>query len=405
MMTLKFKRDNHFRAQLFDQASFKHQGKANLNLLLALLQHLPAGQIILDPMAGTGSALIYLDYGYPVICGELEAHWSQLCEINRKSITISRLFAASTPALCNQWDAARLPLQNESVADIVTSPPYWDMLSDWHIHSHNLQADGHEIYGICYGLHPGNIGNIHIYEDYLRAMFAVYAECYRVLRPGGIMALILKDRIHKQRLIPITADTITLAAALGFRLLDTIERQVTPSFHRNVLQQNFPSGPTVDHESVLIFRKPKVVATPENQFRRSAKIALVQAPKPDSNPSWQLYQKALSYCSLTTKNHLIYVLTESGVKRHYRFIEKDHHSPALSHFRQRREYAFNIMADIVTKYHFTTGTEIEFHGSMDYGKYVTRRAVTLGMSITNPTEGLNLGQKLKWYTDNLREVK
>ena len=393
-MLTKFKRDNHFRAQLFHPGSFKHQGKANLNFLLALLQHLPAGQTVIDPMAGTGSALIYLDYCLPVVCGELEPHWAQMCEINRKFFLRGRLFAASTPSLCSQWDAARLPLQNESVAAIVTSPPYWDMFSDWHISSNNLQADGHEIYGVCYGLHPGNIGNIHIYEDYLRSMAIVYRECNRVLRTGGIMALIIKNRIHKQRLIPICQDTITLASALGFHLVSHIDRNVTPSFHRHILQQKYPMGPRVDTETILIFRKRE---TPGDHHHQA--ITFIQGPKLDSLPSWQLFRKQLRYCQRTNKTP--YVLTSTGIKIKFSGLDLNGLLTGPSHrsYRQRKEYAFHILDDFVINYGFAAGDEIEFHGSMSYGQYVTHRAVTLGMSVVNPTEGLNMGQKLKWYTE------
>lgn len=390
--TTKFKRDHHFRAALFHPDSFKHQGRANLNQLLALLQTMPAGQLVLDPMAGTGSSLIYTDYGSPVICGELEPHWAAVCRANHQTMAVLRLFSASTPALCCQWNAARLPLVSNSVPNIVFSPPYWDMLSDWHITSNNLQAGGHETYGIAYGLNPANIGNVHIYEDYLRAMAAVYRECYRVLQPGGLMALILKDRIHKQRRVPIVNDTTTLAVALGFSLIGHIDRQVTNSYHRNVYQQKFPNAPVVDNEPMLIFTKLKAIKHPGPSL---TKIALIQAPKPDSAPSCQLFIKAHTYAE--RRGIKIFVIDETGLL--LRCFKLG--TPNLKSFRRRKEYAFNILADLVTKYGFTTGTTIEFHGSMDYGQYIMQRGKTLGLVVTNPTRGLNLGQKLKWYTERL----
>lgn len=231
----KFKRDNYTRARLFHPDSFKHNGKANLNLITALLQYAPAGQLVVDIMGGTGSLLIATDHQYPVITGELEAHWAALSEVNRQSIGGRRLFAASTPALCCQWDAARLPLASGSVPAIITSPPYWDMLSDWHIKSQGLQGNVHELYGPAYGTDPRNLGNVHIYEDYLRAMAVVYREASRVLGPGGILVLILKDRIHKSRRVPIVKDTIALVQALGFFLVEQIDRECIPSFHRNII--------------------------------------------------------------------------------------------------------------------------------------------------------------------------
>jgi len=391
-----FKRDNHFRSQIFHPDSFQHQGKANLNLLLALLQYLPAGEIVLDPMAGTGSALVYLDYEYPVICGELEAHWANLCETNRKSITISRLFAASSPALCNQLDASRLPLADGSMSAIVTSPPYWDMLSDWHINSHNLQSAGHDVYGIAYGLHPQNVGNIHIYENYLRAMFTVYGECGRVLRPGGVLALILKDRIHKQQRVPIIQDTITLLRALNMAMVRQIDRNVTPSFHRNVISQKYPTAPQVNTETVLIFERCSRCSVEAGATM--SKIALIQGPKPDSAPSWQLFRKQLRYAARTVK--MTFVLTSTGIKHQFNSLETEQlNGPETSGFRARKEYAFNCVADLVTKYCLATGAEIDLHCSMDYGRYLVQRLETIGCTVNNPTAGLNLGQKLKWYTE------
>jgi len=395
----KFKRDNHFRAQIFDQGSFTHQGKANLNLLLALLKHIPTGGIVLDPMAGTGSALVYTDLGYPVICGELEPHWAHLCESNRKTITGRRLFAASTPALCNQWDAARMPLADHSIAAIVTSPPYWDMLSDWHIKSNNLQADGHPDYGIAYGIHPANVGNIHIYEHYLRAMFAIYRECWRVLRPGGKLALIVKDRIHKASRVTIARDTYTLAAALGFRPVDYLNRRVTPSLHRHVLHQKHPEIPQVNTEQVLIFEKPGLEE--QNHPPRPMKAAFILGPKPNNAPSWQLFTKSLRYSNQVAKR--AFILTSTGLKSHFNGLEIDQlQVPSHKGYRQRKEYIFDCLHDIVVKHGFGSGSEIELHCPMDYGRYVTLRGQTLGMSITNPTEGLNGGSKLKWYTEKLQ---
>lgn len=382
-----FKRDNHLRDTLFHPDSFQHQGKANLYLLFAILKYLPTTGIIVDPMAGTGSAMAYTDYAYKVITGELEPHWAKLCQINRQTITLKRLWSSATVALCNQWDAARLPLQDKSVMAVITSPPYWDMLSDWHINSNNLQAEGHPDYGIAYGVSPGNVGNIHIYEDYLRTMFAIYNEYYRVLRPGGIMALILKDRIHKGRRIPICQDTINLACALGFNPIDEIERRVISSLHRNVLHQKHPDIPQIKTESALIFEKT-------DWLTRPAKTAIIQAPTA-SAPSRQLFQKAYAF---TGHYAHILILDKTGLVGPYWSLDKIH-PPNQSDFRDRKNFAFNCAYDLVVNRGFTTGSKIELHCSQAYAKYLAQRLQTLGMEVSNPTQGLNMGQKLKFYTE------
>lgn len=398
----KFKRDHHQRAQLFHPDSFKHSGRANLNLLSALLQYAPGGEIVLDPMGGTGSILIATDHQHPVVCGELEGHWAFISEANRKSIAGQRLIAASTPALCCQWDASRLPLASGSIPFIITSPPYWDMLSDWHINSKGLQ-DSHEIYGPAYGLDPRNLGNVHIYEDYLRAMALVYCECHRLLGPGRKLVLILKDRVHKFKRVPLVRDTIALCTALGFNLVGHVERETIPSLHRRTNMLHNPESETVDTEVSLIFSKAEKPLGPVKRF------ALVQAPKPESAPSWQLYVKQWNYAAARADNTLL--LTQHGLSELPFFDSKGSEvvkrseavffdwGPNLTSFRRRKEFAFACASDIVTKFGFAAGDEIEFHGSMAYGQYLRQRLTTLGGLVSIPTEGLNLGQKLKWYTE------
>ncbi len=383
----KFKRDHHQRAQLFHPDSFKHSGRANLNLLSALLQYAPAGEIVLDPMGGTGSILIATDHQHPVVCGELESHWAFISEANRKNIAGQRLIAASTPSLCCQWDAGRLPLASGSIPFIITSPPYWDMLSDWHINSKGLQ-DSHEVYGNAYGVDPRNLGNVHIYEDYLRAMALVYRECHRLLGPGRKLVLILKDRVHKFKRVPLVRDTIALCAALGFSLVGHVERETIPSLHRRTNMLHNPDSETVDTEAALIFSKAEKPLGPVKKF------ALVQTPKPESAPSWQLYVKQWNYAAARADKILLF--TQYGLEEIVDEIPFGW-GPDLTSFRRRKEFAFACASDIVTKFGFGAGDKIEFHGSMAYGQYLRQRLQTFGGLVSIPTEGLNLGQKLKWY--------
>lgn len=387
-IAMKIKRDSYLRAKLFEPSSFQHAGRANLNLISILLEkHAPTGELVVDVMGGTGSILIALDHQHPVVSGELEAHWARVSEANRQSIRRARLFCASTPALCCQWDATRLPLASASVPSIITSPPYWDMLSNWHIKSGSLQGQYHEMYGVAYGLHAANIGNIHIYEDYLRTMATVYHECYRVLRPGGMLALIVKDRVHKKRVTPIVRDTVALATALGFKLVDQIEREVIPSLHRHINKRHHPDAPTVDSEHALIFEK-------QNRPMVKRYFALVQAPKPNSAPSVQLFQKSLSYAFSTAK--IVLVLCNDGLNLYSAC--RQFQEPTCGSFLTRKQFSFGAVNDLVMKFNFATGDEVELHCAMGYGQYLSQRLHTYGGLVTMPTEGLNLGQKLKFYT-------
>jgi hypothetical protein len=220
-------------------------------------------------------------------------------------------------------------------------------------------------------------------------MATVYRECGRVLAgPGAILALIIKDRVHKFQRVPIVRDTITLVTALGFDLVEQIDRECIPSLHRHVNQLHHPDAPIVDNESALVFEQ-------KNRPDIGHRFAIIQAPKPDSAPSSQLYAKQLTY--VTRRTEKTFVLTKHGLT-----LLQQGESPVHCSFHQRKEFAFNCASDLVTKFGFGTGDEVEFHGSMAYGQYLRDRIITLGGQVSIPTEGLNLGQKLQWYTNNGR---
>ncbi|NJD78267.1 MAG: hypothetical protein FIB08_14440 [Candidatus Methanoperedens sp.] len=51
---------------------------------------------------------------------------------------------------------------------------------------------------------------------YLEEIFKIYSECYKVLRPGKFMVLVVKDIRRKGLTIPIAADAIKLCQLAGF---------------------------------------------------------------------------------------------------------------------------------------------------------------------------------------------
>ncbi len=72
-----------------------------------------------------------------------------------------------------QADARRIPLANDSVHCVVTSPPYW------------LQRD----YGIS-----GQLGNEPTPQEYVANQVQVFEEVRRVLRPDGVLWLNIGDK-------------------------------------------------------------------------------------------------------------------------------------------------------------------------------------------------------------------
>lgn len=76
-------------------------------------------------------------------------------------------------------DATSIPLADGSVDEIVTSPPYFALRS---------YTDGGEHY-------DGQIGSEATPQAFLEALWAVTAECRRVLKPSGSMWVNLGDKM------------------------------------------------------------------------------------------------------------------------------------------------------------------------------------------------------------------
>lgn len=78
-------------------------------------------------------------------------------------------------------DATALPLADDSVDLCVTSPPYFSL---------RQYTDGGEAY-------EGQIGSEATPQAFLEALWAVTAECVRVLKPSGSLWVNLGDRMAK----------------------------------------------------------------------------------------------------------------------------------------------------------------------------------------------------------------
>lgn len=82
--------------------------------------------------------------------------------------------AVTGQALVAQADAIRLPLRDESVDLVVTSPPFWSLRS--------------------YDAGPGEIGSEPTPAEYLEALWVATAEMVRVLKPTGSILVDLGDK-------------------------------------------------------------------------------------------------------------------------------------------------------------------------------------------------------------------
>jgi hypothetical protein len=113
---------------------------------------------------------------------------------------------------------------------------------------------------VSYGDDGRDLGNVDSYVRFLDELVAVFAQCERVVRAGGHLAIVVGDFREGSRFVPFHADLSLAIPEASAWTLQTV----------NVLVQNqkrlYPYGypaayvPNLHHQFVLIFRKPKARA-------------------------------------------------------------------------------------------------------------------------------------------------
>ena len=162
------------------------------------------------------------------------------------------------------------------VDSIVSSPPWGNeepsnASKEWHqsrdsIGKNNSLGVGH------YGDTPGNIGN-DTGSTFWEAAQIILAQCFAILRPGGIAVFVLKDFVRAGKRVDFSDQWRRAAEACGFVTVewiraslikedrhpglfgeDVVKTTKRASFFRRLAEAK--GSPAIDWESVIITRKP-----------------------------------------------------------------------------------------------------------------------------------------------------
>jgi len=161
------------------------------------------GEIVLDPFAGTGTtAVAAVNLGRRAVCIEQNPDYAKIIS--------GRCHAMETEKKHVQvilGDSRNMELlSTNSVALVVTSPPYWNKAN--------------------YGRARANIGNEPVYSQFIEATRPVFEECFRVLVPGRKLCLVTANvnqhTEHGLLTFPLAADFICMLRRIGFVLVNEI---------------------------------------------------------------------------------------------------------------------------------------------------------------------------------------
>jgi DNA modification methylase len=219
-----------------------------------------AGERVLDPFAGVGGTLIGAAIATPpraCVGMEISARW---VEIYRRVVAESGGALPEYPLHegdCRDllWDEARFP--DNSFDFICTDPPY-NVHLEQTMSNDPRYVGGHANRRTDYNMRseaPTDLANLPDYDAYLAAMERVLAGCYRVLKPGRYLAIILRNAYQQGRYVFTHVDVARRAEAAGFV---TKGEKVWYQAGARLRPYGYPFAyiPNITHQYIVIFQKP-----------------------------------------------------------------------------------------------------------------------------------------------------
>lgn len=207
----------------------KHPAKYSDVLLPVFKEMLSGCSAILDPFAGTGK----LRSVFPdCTLLEIEPEW-----------------ASMQGAIVG--DATDMPFADCSFDAICTSPTYGNRMADSFIDHQPEKKYKRNTYTHQLGrkLSDNNSGAMQWGKKYRELHLKAWAECARVLKPGGLFCLNISNHIRKGKEVFVTEWHIEVLRNIGFSVLE--HRKIKT--RRNRMGQN--GNVRVQYESVVLLRK------------------------------------------------------------------------------------------------------------------------------------------------------
>jgi len=217
------------------------------------------GDSVFDPMSGTGSTQVSALRNRRNAYGtELSSFFAEIARERALSLLFeqSRDFPEKQVPEVDiiEGDARKAKEYGFPLQDLIfTSPPYWDML--------NMKGAENQAKRIKKGLKTNysddddDLGNLSDYYEFIEILAKIYTDMLPLLKPGGIMVIVVKNIKKKGRNYPFAWD---LAAKLQEKLIllpevfwcqDDIS--IAPYGYGNTFVSN------TFHQYCLIFQKPK----------------------------------------------------------------------------------------------------------------------------------------------------
>lgn len=236
-----------------DERKLKHPAMFPVALVERLIQCFTTKEerVILEPFVGSGSTLVAAkNLGKTGVGFEI---YPKFIDVARSRLSQDNIFQSDDvqPTIHNA-DARHISelVEANSVDFCVTSPPYWDILTQRRTADYKKSES--------YGEHDSDLGIVHDYEAFLLELQQVFRGVLHALRPGKYCVVNVMDLRKKDRFFPFHADLARKLQEIGF-LFDDIIIWDRRADYNNLRSLGYPYVFRVNkiHEFLLIFQKPR----------------------------------------------------------------------------------------------------------------------------------------------------
>ncbi|MBT3391872.1 MAG: site-specific DNA-methyltransferase [Chloroflexi bacterium] len=168
--------------------------------------------VVFDPMAGTGSTLIAAlragrhSYGIELNPAYAKMARQMLLE-ERQALgdtndpLIAEVVTGNSTQIATIFPEYDIP----PLDYVITSPPYWDMLSAKGAETQKKRR-GDDSLDVVYSDHPDDLGNIPDYEHFLNMLVRIYIQMKPFLKPRAYITIIVKNVKKGGKMYPLAWD-------------------------------------------------------------------------------------------------------------------------------------------------------------------------------------------------------
>lgn len=203
-----------------------------------ILEYTKEGDVVLDPMIGSGTTLIECKLlGRDAIGADVneDAIMIALDRLNFQALELPKSEIKTFVG-----DARNLSLIKDNAVDLVlTHPPYVNIVS----YTKNRVS--------------GDLSSVSSVSEFIKEMNKLAVELFRVLKPGKYCAILMGDTRRHGHYIPVTFRTMQAFLEVGFALKEDI---IKLQWNMQSTRQNWVGKQSfykIAHEHLFIFRKPE----------------------------------------------------------------------------------------------------------------------------------------------------